>query len=371
MNSLENIFERVAAVVAKMFNVQVSEITRATTAVDIDGWDSVSHAMLSFELEDEFKLRLEFEHTISLPDLGALAEHIYQKLAEGEAVKIRAADRHSKPLIIVFGNCQAEVIAGHFKNFYPPLSENYDVRYVSSYARPGEPAQPMLSAEELASCAVLLEQRTPYVRFSEASRAHNARTTTFPSLDLNVLWPLHAPDPRNAPRPGLLHGPNPYGDRIINKLVKDGLSGEEAWQAYVQLSDAALSNLPRLLEIERQRWDLMERQTSVTMSDVVFNSLTGQRTHSTFNHPFINIIAELAARILVKAELANGCSGDEMLNRMRTLFRVRFGEELQSPVHPKVARELGLTWWKPDILYNWHGKTLQYEEFIRRQIDWV
>jgi hypothetical protein len=55
---------------------------------------------------------------------------------------------------------------------------------------------------------------------------------------------------------------------------------------------------------------------------------------------------------------------------MDKLFIAPFGEELQSPIHPRVARELGLTWWTPELNYNWHGNKLTYEQFMRRQIDW-
>ncbi len=227
------------------------------------------------------------------------------------------------------------------------------------------------SDEELAACAFLFEQRTPHVRFPEAAKVYNAKVVTFPSLDLNVLWPLHAQEPRNAPRPGLPHGSTPYGDRITTKIAKEGLSGESAWQAYLEQSEASLSHLPRLLEIERQRWDLMERELSVTMSDVVFGAFAERRVYSTYNHPHISIIAELASRLLIKAGLDDGASEDEVHRRMKGVFVAPFGEDLQMPVHPKVARELGLKWWTPDLLYAWRDKRLTFEQFVRRQIDWV
>lgn len=370
MTREDGIFTRLAAVVGRVFNTAPSELSRETSAADIDGWDSVSHAMVVLELEDEFGLRFDFEETVAAENLGVLATYIHDRVEEEDAIKSRASKRVGKPVLIFFGNCQAEVMAGHLKAFYPPLSDAYEIVYVPSYSKPGVTDNTLPSPEELASCAFLIEQRTPHVRFPEYARISNARIVTFPSLDLNVLWPLHAPEPRNAPRPSLPHGPNPYGDRIINKIVKEGLSGEKGWAAYVSQSEAAISNVSRLLEIERQRWELMERDLSVTMSDVIFGTFTERRIYSTYNHPSIGIISELATRILVRAGLVDGASEDEIRSRMNALFVAPFGEELQAPVHPKVARELGLSWWTQDLIYNWHGKRLKYETFIRRQIDW-
>ncbi len=370
MAGADDNFARVANVVGRIFGVPPSEITPSTAAADIDGWDSVSHAMLTLELEDEFKIRLDFEQTASFKDVGALAEHIRGKAEEQENVQARAAKRDGKPLMILFGNCQAEVLAGHFKT-YPPLGKNFDIRYIPNYFKEGVTNDTMPSPEELASCAFLLEQRTPHVRFPEPERVSNAKVVTYASLDFNILWPLHAQEPRNAPRPDLPHGPNGYGDRIINKIVKEGLSGDAGWKAYVEQSEAALSNLPRLLEIEQQRWALMERDISVGMSDFVFGAFRKKRIYSTYNHPIIGIISEMASRILISAGLDGGATPGDVRALMSALFRSPFGEELQAPVHPRIARELELAWWTPDLTYNWHGHRFTYEQFIRRQIDWT
>ncbi len=132
MTTQEDVFARVGAVVAKVFNTPAADLQPSMSALDIDGWDSVSHAMLVLELEDQFKLRLDFEQTVSLENIGALADHIGQKLDEDASIKSRAGERVGKPLIIFFGNCQAEVIAGHLVDVDKRLTQTYDIRYLPS-----------------------------------------------------------------------------------------------------------------------------------------------------------------------------------------------------------------------------------------------
>jgi acyl carrier protein len=58
-------------------------ITRATTSADVDGWDSLSHAMLIMKVEQEFALELPFDRVYDLANVGELADLVQATLGAG------------------------------------------------------------------------------------------------------------------------------------------------------------------------------------------------------------------------------------------------------------------------------------------------
>jgi acyl carrier protein len=56
------------------------ELTRAMTADDYDGWDSMSHVTLLMAVEDHFGVTFEDWEVMNLPDVGALADLVQKKL---------------------------------------------------------------------------------------------------------------------------------------------------------------------------------------------------------------------------------------------------------------------------------------------------
>jgi acyl carrier protein len=51
-------------------------ITRATRAMDVRGWDSLSHTMILMNLEDGFGIRLPMERVLELTTVGDLVDLI-------------------------------------------------------------------------------------------------------------------------------------------------------------------------------------------------------------------------------------------------------------------------------------------------------
>lgn len=75
-------FNDFAALVAEVFKVAHGRIEPATRAVDVDGWDSVTHAMLIMTVEERYGITFPEDEIYTIPDVGALYDRT-QELMRG------------------------------------------------------------------------------------------------------------------------------------------------------------------------------------------------------------------------------------------------------------------------------------------------
>ena len=74
------VYERLTEVFRDIFDDQSIEISDATTAKDIDGWDSLSHISLLEGAEDEFDIHFDMKAIQKLKNVGEMVDLI-QELA--------------------------------------------------------------------------------------------------------------------------------------------------------------------------------------------------------------------------------------------------------------------------------------------------
>lgn len=67
--------EKIAHVMRRTFRLRDGyEVDPSTTSADVDGWDSLSHAMFIMELEREFNVEIPLEKAYSLANVGEMAQ---------------------------------------------------------------------------------------------------------------------------------------------------------------------------------------------------------------------------------------------------------------------------------------------------------
>ena len=79
----------------------------------------------------------------------------------------------------------------------------------------------------------------------------------------------------------------------------------------------------------------------------------------TTNHPNLEVLAMLMDQLMRRIGI------DEPFPRNKALDQLR---RLQVPVHPKVARALGIRWADEATQYFYEGSWLTWEEYIRSYI---
>lgn len=71
---------RLTDVFRTVLNDHQVQLTDATTASDVEGWDSVAHINLIFAVEEEFGIRLSTADLSALNSVGDLARAIHGQL---------------------------------------------------------------------------------------------------------------------------------------------------------------------------------------------------------------------------------------------------------------------------------------------------
>ena len=70
----------IASTIEDTFMVDASEVTRETVAIDIPGWDSLSHIILLSNIEEKIVREIQLEEA-DFENVGELVDFIHNKLA--------------------------------------------------------------------------------------------------------------------------------------------------------------------------------------------------------------------------------------------------------------------------------------------------
>lgn len=73
------IYEKLSEVFADVFDEEVA-LTDATTAADVEGWDSLTHITLLSAVEDEFDIKFDMKAVQGLKNVGAMVDIIGELL---------------------------------------------------------------------------------------------------------------------------------------------------------------------------------------------------------------------------------------------------------------------------------------------------
>jgi acyl carrier protein len=68
--------DELTPILREVFDDDELVVTRATTASEVEGWDSLTHVTLMLRIEKRFKIRFKSSQVASLKDVGELADLI-------------------------------------------------------------------------------------------------------------------------------------------------------------------------------------------------------------------------------------------------------------------------------------------------------
>ena len=76
--SRENVYERLNKVFQEVFDDDSITVNDATTADDIEDWDSFEHINLIVAIEEEFKFKIPMGKTVTMKNVGEMVDIILE-----------------------------------------------------------------------------------------------------------------------------------------------------------------------------------------------------------------------------------------------------------------------------------------------------
>lgn len=350
--------QHLAGIVRRVFRVPADvPITRDTTAADVNGWDSLSHALVVMEVEKEFRVALPMIEAFNVNDLGEFAGLIVETksgVARVQGISNLEADGK---LLVIAGDAQAQALALGLSAF-GTKSGKFSVLYE---AAAGDIARKF--GNELERGAIVCEQHGPRgFEFYRPGGAH----VSFPPLSFNALWPLNAVNPWNRPEPPEFpFGRFPYGDAFITGCIRGNLAPNQIMRLYLTTEWDATWPVPEaVLEVERDRLKSLDSRCAVTIGSFVLDNLGAKRLFWTPTNPANELLSELAGRILRACGLDAGRDARVQLPFAKEVFGT-----LSVPIHPTVAKRLSLQWCDPAERYNYFDRrTFSYSEYFENLV---
>jgi len=267
--------------------------------------------------------------------------------------------------LIVYGNCQSHVVACSFLKV-PAITERFRVLFIPSYDVPG--AKPTrIHPADVADCAVLLEQKGLWKGFPVVDLLPaNVVRLSFPTLVLNQLWPLQARDLRNVGDAALPFGRYPYGDRLVNRLLGQGLSGQALLDAYMEANLSGIVDLKRFADIEDARIRKIDAQCDLPLGGHSLDRFRQRRLFWSYNHPTGDLLRDLAAMLADALSQRIDLPASVAADAAETFIDWEPNAELKVAIHPQVAEFFGLEWIGPGIRYSHYGRDgLSYHDYMR------
>jgi hypothetical protein len=273
----------------------------------------------------------------------------------------------SLPVIILYGNCQANLLSSCL-GVIPGVAERYQIERYLDFVYPGtdgleNPPEEILDRCELLILQMGLTRRDPEYVARLASRG--TKIIRFPTTSCPPLWPQEGPDRRNHFEPNYPFGRYPYGDRVLLDLMEEGKNEEQIVDEYLEKDVAWLFSLPRVMDFWRHMLTALDNRSDIRVKTFIENKFRSRRLFYTTNHPSIELVYFLLRGIVRRAW------GDGVPDSHIEFAAGMPMNQYMTPVHPSVARALDLQWSGDDTLHrHWDNGWFTHREFATRYVRW-
>jgi len=272
--------------------------------------------------------------------------------------------------LIVYGSCQAKEL-GRILQASPNVRSSYDVyvQWIGDQARLGGSW-----AEEIACADLVLRQDVPELKAFPPGHWDSARAPvfTFPFLSLAGLWPFDtqlgvadrvASMAQAAGRGTDIH----YQDHLLGRMRGHIADFDERLAAYTTLSAPEYPKLAAYLARLDPCAYFMQKITELRRQDTAHGLGIGAAIASqirqaplfhTVTHPASPVLRRLAGELMGKAGLSLEAQSD-----LTDGFA-----QYQVPVHPMIARALGLLWAQDGRQWQFHSARVTFAQYYRHYI---
>ena len=330
------------------------------------------HGWIDFEVPAELSLEdgkgVRFEVNLihlTNADLRITAVDLHETLQEeatGASSRPRSLpSRASKRSVVIIGNCQALTVhEALLRN--RELNARLDVRYhfVGLQKNLHDHGKRELEKSHVLLVQDINDWQTYPLRSYIRS---DLPIFKFPLLRFASLWPFdfyNGPGDKEAYEREWPNLTFLYLDGLLARLRKEIPEPEQRLLAYRSLEINGIINYVRMHDFEKRRLIAMDRQFGFGIGQFILENFQRKQLFYTTNHPNARVFGMLMEYVLKCLGIYQMYSSDPGLDHLR---------RLQVPVHPKVAKALGVRWADEKTKYVYSGEKITWESYTRRYID--
>ncbi|MDT8274912.1 hypothetical protein RQ734_02500 [Roseomonas mucosa] len=280
-----------------------------------------------------------------------------------------AQGTHAAITLLIMGNHQARQLARNLGRL-----RSLSGRLVPRHVGEGKDLAAALAAAGEEGPVALWSQPSSGAAAPQGALAEGLR---FPALQGHLHWPLLASDPRNRPEPlwpGGRYGGALYNDRIAAGLAAEapGLKDGDLYRRYLAASCEALDIAGDWAASGFAAWEQAEAgceiRVAAEMRAMMRRAPLFNTPHDPTGAPF-HLVTEALLR---RTSLLGASVREAALEEYRQASRGWLGLSCtrQTPLHPEVARRLGLDWCDGDTRFAWFGNRWTFREYMLRYIRW-
>jgi Flp pilus assembly protein TadD len=248
--------------------------------------------------------------------------------------------------IRVVGNCQAWAMASFYRAFVgAPNGE--DVEVIDDLGMD----VPALQAAVQGADVVIVQERDFKHGLSKEELGGDFEVYNFPLVMAGFMWPFaNEPHIHNVSERPISDGPYPsqMGDSYLNRLIRDGVTPEEALERYLSLDIAKVAHLDRLMEVYLDKQRQRDAATGFDVASFIEAEFRTRRLFLTAEHPDACLFGVIAKQLFDSM----GVPPSVTQTALGTLTRSPF-PPTELPLHPGVIQHFGLSFAHPDDRYTY------------------
>jgi hypothetical protein len=181
----------------------------------------------------------------------------------------------------------------------------------------------------------------------------------FPCIRFASLWPFdgwNGPTDQHAIAQEAPNFTFSNLDGLLARLRKEIPDRDRRFEAYRSLELAGIVNHARLHAFETRRMLALDAKYDCEIGQFILDRFQSEQLFYTTVHPNRRLFGLLMANIMRSL----GISGD--------IPHLAAFDQMQVPVHPKVAEALEVRWATPERKYRFRQEELTWEQYVRRYI---
>jgi hypothetical protein len=222
-------------------------------------------------------------------------------------------------------------------------------------------------------CWIEMNAGTPATRDLLPNRLPARWTAArFRTPTARALWPFLGNDPRAVPEPGrYLSARYPFGDRLAMPLASMNMPDDVVYLMYEMSAEQEPIDLEDLFASDLHRWRNGDAKSDMRLADFMERTIGTNRLFISPRLPGPDLIREMARQALDQPLIRDLARPGTVFGELDALMDGYVGWQEELPVHGRVARHFGLSWWSPDLKYRWMNNARTYREYTLDTIRWV